>query len=101
MEHGAVRKLTRAVILSLFVLATTSGVAVVAASPAMAAPDGQGGGSDSGKPGDPIAPVTKIVNDITGSGGGSAPGSRKAADPTAAVIALAGGIAGGGVLGHS
>ena len=48
IEHGTVRKRTRAVTLSLLVLATTSGVAaveVIAASPAMVQPDGQSGGS--------------------------------------------------------
>jgi Spy/CpxP family protein refolding chaperone len=48
MKHDTVRKRTRAVTLSLLVLATTSGVAaveVIAASPAMVQPDGQSGGS--------------------------------------------------------
>ena len=48
MEYGTVRKRTRAVTLSLLVLATISGVAaveVIAASPAMVQPDGQSGGS--------------------------------------------------------
>jgi hypothetical protein len=114
MEHGAVRKLTRAAVLSLLVLATTSGVAgleVLAASPAMAEPDaqgqgqgqGQGGGSDPGQPGDPTTAVTKLAGGViggSGGGSGSAPGSGKAADPAAAVTTLAGGIVGGGALGH-
>jgi hypothetical protein len=48
MERGTVRKRTRAVTLSLLVLATTSGVAaveVIAASPAMVQPNSQSGGS--------------------------------------------------------
>jgi hypothetical protein len=48
MKHDTVRKRTRAVTLSLLVLATTSGVAaveVIAASPAMVQPDSQSGGS--------------------------------------------------------
>jgi hypothetical protein len=73
MEHGTVvRRLMRAATLSLLVLATTSGVASVdmlAASPAMAEPDGQGGGS--------------------------APGQGNAPDPTAAVTNLVGGALGG------
>ena len=48
MKQDTVRKRTRAVTLSLLVLATTSGVAaveVIAASPAMVQPDSQSGGS--------------------------------------------------------
>jgi hypothetical protein len=48
MKHGTVGKRTRAVTLSLLMLATISGVAAVemiAASPAMVQPDGQSGGS--------------------------------------------------------
>jgi hypothetical protein len=64
MKHDTVRKRTRAVTLSLLVLATTSGVAaveVIAASPAMVQPDSQSGGSAQ-EPGwdqpDPTPPST-------------------------------------------
>ena len=69
MARSAVRKVTRAASLALFVLATTSGVAgvaIVAASPAMADPGGQPGGTSPGQPGDPTATVTKLVGDTLG-----------------------------------
>lgn len=51
MQHGAVRKLGRAAIMSFFVLATTSSVAgleVLTASSALADTGGQDNGSDPG-----------------------------------------------------
>jgi hypothetical protein len=69
-----VRKLTRAATLALFVLATTSGVAgleVMAASPAMAQPNGPGDGSapGPGQPTDPTGAVTGLVGSLTGGSG--------------------------------
>ncbi|MBV9028799.1 MAG: hypothetical protein JO364_00540 [Pseudonocardiales bacterium] len=66
------REPTRAAVLPLLVLATTSGVAgleMMAASSAMAEPGGQGGGSDpgSGSPAAPTDPVTGLVGALTGS----------------------------------
>jgi hypothetical protein len=84
MKHGAVRKLTRAAAMSLFVLATASGMAglgVLAASPAMAQPSGQaanpeGQGDGANNPGGGTAPapsgptdsVTKVVGGLLGGG---------------------------------
>jgi hypothetical protein len=59
MDHSAARKLIRAATLSVLVLTTTSGMAglaVMAASPAMAQPDGSGGGSAQGWASDPTDP---------------------------------------------
>jgi hypothetical protein len=75
MNHGTVRKLTRAATLSLLVLATTSGVAgldVMAASPAMAAPDNPGTGSAPGS-GSPVPDVTGLVGGLTGGSDTPAP----------------------------
>jgi hypothetical protein len=84
MKHGAVRKLVRAATLSLLVFGVTSGVAgmeVWAASPAVAQPGDQSGGSNgqggSGSQGGgstpgsgaPDNPVTKLVGGVVGSGG--------------------------------
>jgi hypothetical protein len=60
MEHGTIRKRSRAVTLSLLVLATTSGVAaveVIAASPAMVQPDSQSGSSAQQPGGDQPDPT--------------------------------------------
>jgi hypothetical protein len=54
MQRDTVGKLTRAAILSLLALATTSGVAaweVMAAGPAVVLPAGQGGGGLAQRPG--------------------------------------------------
>ncbi len=73
MDHSTVRKLIRAATLSVLVLTTTSGMAglaVMAASPAMAQPDGSGGGSAQGwasDPTDPPAPPVPIPAPIPGS----------------------------------
>ncbi len=77
MEHGTMRKLTRAATLSLLMLATTSGVAgldVMAASPAMAASDTPGSGTapGSGSPA-PSDPVTGLLSGLTGGSGTPAP----------------------------
>jgi hypothetical protein len=80
MKHGAVRKLMRATTLSLLVFGMTSGVVgleVMAASPAMAQPGdqsggsneqggsgGQGGGSGSGSD----SPLDKLIGGVTGNG---------------------------------
>lgn len=78
MNHGAVRKLTRAATLSLLVLTTTTGMAgweVLAASPAMAQPSSspadEGGGSSPGS-GTPAAPDNPVAG-IIGLVGGGAP----------------------------
>jgi hypothetical protein len=64
MDHSRARKLIRAATLSLLALATTSGVVsmeVMAASPAIAQPDGPGGGSIQGlDPDQPDPPSTPI-----------------------------------------
>jgi hypothetical protein len=70
MEHGTVRKLTRAATLSLL-LAMTSGVVgldVMAASPAMAQPKDPGSGSAPGS-GSPVPDVTGLVGGLTGGSG--------------------------------
>jgi hypothetical protein len=75
MNHGTVRKLTRAATLSFLVLATTSGVAgldVMAASPAMVAPDNPGSGSAPGS-GSPVPDVTGLVGGLTGGSDTPAP----------------------------
>jgi hypothetical protein len=77
MRDGTVRKLTRAATLSLLVLTTTSGVAgldVLAASPALAAPNDPGSGSapGSGSPA-PSDPITGLLSGLTGGSGTPAP----------------------------
>ena len=67
MDHNTARKLIRAATLSVLVLTTTSGMAglaVMGASPAMAQPDGSGGGSVQGlgldQPDPPPTPVPPL-----------------------------------------
>lgn len=83
MNHGAVRKLTRAATLSLLVLTTTAGMAsleVLAASPAMAEASDPGSGSGSqGNGSDPGStppakdgnPATALLGSVLGGGGGT------------------------------
>jgi len=74
MDHSTARKLIRAATLSVLVL-TTSGVAglgVMAASPAIAQPDGPGGGAAQGlgldqpDPPPPPAPIPPPVPPLPG-----------------------------------
>ncbi|HET9257877.1 MAG TPA: hypothetical protein VFO16_22120 [Pseudonocardiaceae bacterium] len=83
MDSGAVRKLMRTAASAALVLGLATGVAGLAAAPAMAQPSGQGGTFED--PGNGSQP---------GSGNnGSAPGSGS---PTDAVTGLLGGVTGGG-----
>ncbi|MGH3822580.1 MAG: hypothetical protein ACRDRA_07035 [Pseudonocardiaceae bacterium] len=75
MNHRTAGKLMSAATLSLLVFTTTSGVAglqVLAASPAMAEPVDQvkAPSEEAPAPAKPENPVTKLVGDVLGGGGG-------------------------------
>ena len=102
MKDGMARKLTRTATVALLAFATTSGaagIAVLAASPAMAQPN---------DPGRPFAPaheqqtagpadgLTGIIGGLTG-GGGSNPGSNPGANPGSGTPTSPGNSGGGGL----